>query len=73
MKADGSLVARSVNQSRWEIAHGQKTAKKCHRDEGACLDNAYNDFLRDQSILVDINHYKTMLTPFFKQINESRR
>jgi hypothetical protein len=55
----------SVNQSRWEPFHNATKVKRCHTLDGECLRGRCHDFLRDQSIVVDIPYLTTILRPFF--------
>jgi hypothetical protein len=62
----------SVNQSRWE-ERVDKDIQKCHTMEDACPRFSCHDYLRDQSIIVDIPFYKGIVRPFFSSLIESRR
>jgi hypothetical protein len=58
----------SVNQSSWESFHNATKVKRCHTQEGECLRVRCHDFLRDQSILVDTEYFKSITKPFFDSL-----
>jgi hypothetical protein len=63
------IQTMNVSQSRWEMAHAQETVERCHTDYEECFQQPCHDFLRDQSIVVDIDQYKRILWSFFKRFN----
>jgi hypothetical protein len=66
------IYTLNINQTRWEDWHNMTKVNRCHTLEGECNRGRCHDFLRDQSILVDIPYYKSIATPFFSQMNKSR-
>jgi hypothetical protein len=62
----------NLNQSRWDPWHNETKVARCHTNEGECLRGRCHDFLRDQSSVVDVDYYRTIVAPLFKQLNESR-
>jgi hypothetical protein len=57
-----------LNQSVWR---GDSLSQECHKGQGNCLDGRCHDFLRDQSITVDVNYYKSETRGFFKRLEKS--
>jgi hypothetical protein len=60
------------SQSRWETGHNMTKVNRCHTLAGECLRARCHDFLRDQSILVDIPDYKSIVRPYFESLKEAR-
>lgn len=57
-----------LNQSRWESWHNKDKVARCHTLEGECLRGRCHDFLRDQSMIVDIQQYKSLTRQFFQTL-----
>jgi hypothetical protein len=62
----------SVNQSSWEPFHNATKVTRCHTQEGECLRGRCHDFLRDQSIFVDIEYFTSIIKPFFEELQNAR-
>ena len=58
----------NINQSRWASWHNEEKVARCHTLEGECERGRCHDFLRDQSIIVDISQYRSLTKPFFDQL-----
>ena len=58
----------NINQSRWASWHNEEKVARCHTLEGECERGRCHDFLRDQSIIVDISQYMSLTKPFFDQL-----
>jgi hypothetical protein len=61
----------SLNQSSWAVGHNPAKVERCHTLEGECLRPRCHDFLRDQSIIVDIEYYKSIVGEFFERLERS--
>jgi hypothetical protein len=61
----------SVNQSSWEKFHNATKVKRCHTQEGECLRGRCHDFLRNQSIRVDIAYFQQITRPFFDSLERA--
>jgi hypothetical protein len=67
------VYTRNRNQSQWTSWHYKTKAERCLTEEGEWLRGRCHDFLSDQSIIVDIEDYKSVIAPFFAKIKAKRR
>ena len=63
------LYTKSINQSRWESWHDADKVRRCHSDKELCRKSCH-DFLRDQSVIVDLKQYREAITPFIKRLED---
>jgi hypothetical protein len=61
----------NLSQSRWEPFHNASKVARCHTEEGECLRGRCHDFLRDQSISVDIPYFEQITQPFFDSLKRA--
>lgn len=54
-----------IEHSRWNTGHNSTKVHRCHTAEGECLRKRCHDFLRDQSIIVNIEQYVSITKPLF--------
>lgn len=57
-----------VNHSRWEDWHNATKVERCQTEEGECLRIRCHDFLRDQSIIVNIEQFMEITKPLFDRL-----
>lgn len=66
------IYTTSINNSRWDPWHNLTKVQRCHTQEGECERGRCHDFLRDQSIIVNLTNYADLLMPYIKQLIKSR-
>ena len=62
------IRTKKLNQSRWPEWHNPDKVKKCHSDKNLCTQGSCHDFLRDQSVIVDLKQYRKAIQPFISKI-----
>jgi hypothetical protein len=67
-----AVYTLNQNQSRWEPWHNASKVERCQTLPDECFRIRCHDFLRDQSIIVDIEYYKSVAGPFFERLNQAR-
>ena len=60
------IPTKLLSQSRWSQWHDPNKVKRCHSDKTLCTKGSCHDFLRDQSVIVDIKQYRKAIQPFVK-------
>ncbi|KAK8871105.1 hypothetical protein M9Y10_009018 [Tritrichomonas musculus] len=65
------IYTNFLNQSRWEPGHNATKVNRCHTNDGECERGRCHDFLRDQSIIADVEQYKKDTEKFFLQLKKS--
>jgi hypothetical protein len=68
-----AIQTLSLNQSRWAVGHNPTKVHRCHTLEGECFRPRCHDFLRDQSIIADIELYKSITSEFFARLEKSAK
>jgi hypothetical protein len=68
-----AIHTQNVNQSRWEKFHNHTKVERCHTLDDECMRGRCHDFLRDQSIYVDIQQFKEIVEPFFQSLWRARQ
>ena len=66
------LYTKNISQSRWQPGHNQSKVILCHTQNYSCVQGKCNDFLRDQSVIVDIEYYKQVLKYYTNNFNKER-
>ena len=66
-----AIHTNNINQSRWASWHDPNKVERCHTGEDECKRMRCHDFLRDQSIIVDIEQYTEIVRPFFNQLKDA--
>ena len=58
----------NINQSKWPQWHDSEKVKRCHSDPSLCTKGSCHDFLRDQSVIVDLKQYRNTIQPIINEI-----
>ncbi|KAH0788570.1 hypothetical protein GPJ56_007252 [Histomonas meleagridis] len=69
-----AYYTKSINLSRFDTKLSNKTISRCIMNKNnLCSIPQCHDVIRDQSAIIDIEEYKRIIEPYFKQINESMK
>ncbi|EAY14842.1 hypothetical protein TVAG_411080 [Trichomonas vaginalis G3] len=66
-----SLKTLRKNQSRWEKVSDERE-RSCHSGSEMCGKGWCHDFLRDQSVIVDIDQFKKLLSSIVENLTKNR-
>lgn len=65
-----ALNTKNISQSRWDSFHNITKVKKCHANTSSCYSGSCNEFLKSQSVIINISDYKEVLRPFITKFME---
>lgn len=68
-----SIPTLRLNQSRWDLRHNMTKVNRRQNEPGECERIRCHDFLRDQSIIANIDQSKEVVGSFFELLEKAKK